>query len=357
MASGRSIATSLSLTLETLSPLHVGAGTARLLADYDFVADRGRVWVIDQAKMLNLVSDEALEGNVEPRISRLLRPGQYSGCARYSLLASGGNIQAISEQIKDAEGRPYVPGSSLKGAVRSALGWAMYGRSGLALRQLALGRSAEHAGSPIERRLFGSEPNRDLLRALAVSDLGGLSTADLELAVVATYTLRSGQLQPKGPGFRFWVEVVPAGRQLQGTLRIDEYILGPAAAALGLEGCRGWLADVAKHGRERAAALVAGELELYRRARLPRPAAFYDGLKKMVAGLGPDELLLQMSWGTGWRAKTLDSRLTADPDFQRVRDDYRLGYRGLPFPKSRRLVERGNVAETPLGWVKVRLSA
>jgi CspA family cold shock protein len=111
---------------------------------------------------------------------------------------------------------------------------------------------------------------------------------------------------------------------------------------------------VPRHCRAFAAALIERETDFYAQHGPARLAAFYRELGSKLERLADNEFLLQMSWGTGWTSKTVGSALDQSL-IEEARRRYRLGRKGLTFPKTRRLVERGNTPQEPFGWVLVRL--
>lgn len=356
------LATSWRLELEVLTPLHVGAGGPPLLADYDFVAHRGEVWVLDLERVLERLPDERLAGDVDARLSALLRPEDYPACARYRLRQrGGGGVAEILACARDAFDRPYLPGSSLKGAFRTALAWGKTLKQReeqqrwLDLRRL--GERRESAAQPLERALFGPDPNHDLLRALRVSDLRLEGEAEAELSVAAVYSVRGGRLEPKGEAYRWRVETLPAGARLVGSVSLDEHLFSPHARELSFNHERQWLAELPDHCLDFAWELAQQEREFYARAGQRALADFYQKLAKVAEGMGRREGLVQVGWGAGWRGKTLGLAMEAGQRAEVVQR-YRLdrGRGGEAFPKTRRLVERGGVPGAPLGWTRFRLA-
>ncbi len=192
------------ISLEILSPLHVGSGAGPLLLDLDFAVHQGTVWVADHGRLSELFTDEELRaGTPDVRLSKLLGPDRYPDYAAYSLPARGEVGGRILPCIKDPYCRPYIPGSSLKGAIRSALAWAAAAQPELAPRGGELGRGAKYAALPWERRVFGPTPHRDLMRALLVGDSCPASPDRLELARVTVHSLQGADLKPKGPAHSF----------------------------------------------------------------------------------------------------------------------------------------------------------
>jgi CRISPR-associated protein Csm5 len=130
------------LAVTTLTPLHIGTGNT-LLRDFDYVTHDGKTWVISEDALAELLGDD--EDNLAKMAagrpaSELLRPEEFhadSPLFRYVLpgeprTQKSGSV--LQEQIKDSWDRPYIPGSSLKGALRTALFYAGYGGRNLQFR-------------------------------------------------------------------------------------------------------------------------------------------------------------------------------------------------------------------------------
>ena len=109
----------------------------------------------------------------------------------------------IREAIKSVGNRPYIPGSSIKGAIRTALlsdlinnaeNEKLYNDSSQHLnREIDKGapsrRRTENPARKIEELAFGKDPNHDLLRTLQVSDTEPLESDALAIETAWTVTL------------------------------------------------------------------------------------------------------------------------------------------------------------------------
>ncbi|MBN2006221.1 MAG: type III-A CRISPR-associated RAMP protein Csm5, partial [Anaerolineae bacterium] len=115
-------------TVTVLSPLHIGSGRD-LLNDYDYAIHNKQTWRINENAWLDAqdTDDPALMAQLEQiPPAQLLAPQDFqpdSPFFRYVIRgtprAKGEGAQ-VREQIKDVYDRPYVPGTSLKGALRTA---------------------------------------------------------------------------------------------------------------------------------------------------------------------------------------------------------------------------------------------
>ncbi len=370
------------LELEVLTPLHVGAGGSALLFDYDVAWAHRQLWVIDTERAIEeRVSLEDIERGIEPRLSRLLRREEYRHYARYAV-GFGGELteqpRALLPLVRDVEERPYLPGSSLKGAIRTALTWALFSeqlrQAGGELTETRAGQAIvqelceprprrEQFARRLEIALFqgggGFEPNHDLLRALRPCDSAPLGRNAAVAEQVGIYSLRNGRLALRGPGNRWLVETLPPGTRLRLEVELDHGLFRSGDAGLPAERAGSLrLQELLRACREFARALVEAEARFYRQAGPPSLAQFYEELLRRIAQAGPGEAYLQLGWGTGWTAKTVGLLLRGRPELAQIVQRLRLdrGRGSNPFPKTRRLVERGERPLLPLGWVRVTMS-
>ena len=342
-----SLRRNLKATIQVVSPLHVGAGNGHLVNDLDFISDRGTVWVIDREKLLERFTDEELRYGIPESACSNLKPGEYEEYAAYSLSPKCGRRDR--PYIKDVEGEPTCPVAPERGSPhRDRLGSGR--ESSYEPKSADLERSAKRAASRWEKRVFGLSPNYDLMRSLLVDDSDPLPPGSLELDQVSIYTIRGSVLESWGANL-FSVEALRPGSVLSCRVGISDSLL--SQPALGLSEKRRWIDKLCSLGRERAAELISAEKAFYQQHRLIPLSRFYDQLERLSTDLAENQFLLQLSWGTGWSAKTVGSALTGSGLLEKIRSVYRLGRPGSTFPRSRRLVERGGAPSEPLGWVRV----
>jgi len=361
--------TRIEVTVELLSPLHIGTGT-ELLLGYDLVPHGEHTYRVDEEALLEQALLQA-EAEGRAAVNRLLagRPAAellteadfadpHSPLFRYvmqgipSVTTAGAKV---GEQIKDVHDRLYLPGSSLKGALRTVLAWGIYADQKRKPDLTRLGRSRSWAAQPLERDLFGRDPNRDFLRALHVEDSQPLEPGD-HLA------LRTVQVYPAG--LPIDVELVEPGAVFRTAITVDEYGFGQGRARqLGWRNKRRWIERLPQLAKEHARQRLLAEVEYFKDKRGPTGAMrFYESLINTWSELAGNEFIVQIGWGAGWESKTLGSGMLRQDDqaFERLLKQFRMTRgRRQPddlFPKSRHLVldSHGRPAE-PLGWVKVRL--
>jgi CRISPR-associated protein Csm5 len=353
------MADTMKAKITILSPVHIGSGKGEIKADDDFVSDNSFIYVIDHDKMFEQAGEASWQGNnIDVRISNILKPNQYKACSHYSLNRTDGNVRRIIEQIKNAHYRPYIPGSSIKGAIRTALAYAMAKGNVAEISIDNMGYNPRTAGKSLESKLFGADPNRDMMRALQVSDTQGAENS-LALRSVVLYTLRQEGLEAKDRNqFLFHTEVIPEGGELEFTIKLDSHLLrDDISKKLGFDVRKQWLQEFPKHCNTFAEKLISSERTFYNKHKLFSVRDFYNNLRGQIGQIDKEkQFFLQMSGGTGWTAKTVGTAMDKETYWDVV-DRFKLdkGKDADIFPKTRKLVERGNLAEMPLGWVRVDL--
>jgi CRISPR-associated protein Csm5 len=359
----------LDLEITVLSPLHIGSGR-ELLQGYDVVAHDGRTWRVDEDALLDATLgggetfDEALVGRPA---SELLKPGDYEAHPEFFRYVIPGEPSAgtrgtrISEQIKDVFDRPYLPGSSLKGALRTVLFWGVHHAEGRTPDLDRLKRSRSWASQPLEQQVFGRDPSHDWLRALRVRDSQPLDADEhLALQTVRVYPTASSE----SAGLDVDVEAVAPEAVFHTTVTLETYgFESPEASRLRWQGQRRWIQDLTELGKRHVGERLMTEAQYFKEKGGPRRSMrFYDALIKRLLELPDDVLLLQVGWGAGWESKTLGSAMLRQSDhaFERLLSTYRMTKErdrraGDPFPRSRHLALIDGRPALPMGWLAVRV--
>lgn len=359
------IGTTYRLDIEVLTPLHVGSGT-KLLEGFDFARHKGRIYRLDVDRILTdrWPDDERQQDLLlgQPPAA-LLTPADFKLDSDYFVYSLAGEpeLREVIEQVRDAQGRAYLPGSSLKGALRTGL------LRGLIGQKTVIGRSeigaadgrreAVRADDALEQKWLGGDPNHDILRAVQVADSAPLPGAALKLQRV--------QLVPK---LNVDVEAIERGTRLSASLRIDTWLLQQRSSGLD------WSDRAREIVRRLPEALtiiarqrILHEFEYHRQRREAAAATFYGKLgEELASGQWPrNQFVVQVGFAAGWRSKSVLGNLPDDsPLLEQVVHDFQLDrgggrgrgwVRGQAFPKARHLAYVGGQPVLPLGWLKVRM--
>lgn len=357
------------VTVRTLTPMHIGNGRV-LLNQYDYAVKSARTWRINEYEFLDVqnVDDPAIVAMLERTApAELLKDADFvegSPLFRYVMKGtprSSGKGAELREQVKSTLGdSPYLPGTALKGALRTALAWHGWEQQNMRADASRLNRRREFAAQAFERDLFGPNPNTDLLRALIVSDSEPVGQDRLMVANARVLTAGNKQESP------IEVEAIRPDTSFKLTVKIDRMLFSDWARKRGLQlAHEDWLDGIASITHRHAKERIDAELKWFGAAQgATTPATVYRELSQSALKASPSQCLVQLGWGTGWGSKTFGSRLTGNEIFMdRIIADYRLakGSRmaGDAFPKSRRVTmsylkdAAGNASEVPgypMGW-------
>ncbi|WP_456427209.1 type III-A CRISPR-associated RAMP protein Csm5 [Rhodocaloribacter sp.] len=229
------------VTLETLTPVFIGAGEHRVLSPYsDYVEENRHVLILDPKKMEDALAeqpeliDEYVTGirqnmdNTRSDFSlgsfirnRLKREPAELATARLPIRGGTLGKNQIRRHIADA-GRPFIPGSSIKGAIRTAVlfKW-LDGNTGASTRNELIGLIQRGDWKalkkfPVQQRCFGNISN-DLFRHVRVTDTAPGRPEDMEIAEVKrTYVRPYSGPRPGRKGreeIPQWSEIVPTGER------------------------------------------------------------------------------------------------------------------------------------------------
>ena len=162
------------IKIETITPIHIGSGNS-LLQDDEFVTfndeyDALCAGIIDMHKIANLFSYEKLARFVSGggKVTSLLKNYNIEDyCSRIDwitcnseLIEKGRNV--LAEQIHNGMGNPYIPGSSIKGAIRSAV-------LPYLMKQTHFNFIVDKK-SDVEKRIFGEDIVNEFMRFIQVGD-------------------------------------------------------------------------------------------------------------------------------------------------------------------------------------------
>lgn len=170
------------IEIETLTPIHVGNDNF-LQNNMDFfvykIEENSFIGIIDPKKIYALVGQEHLEDwlysiqrkeNVKDFVRRYKKnadPENYS----LRIITNFGEVKSsdtLKECIHNGGGFPYIPGSSIKGAIRTAILSTLVKADGQI--EVKKDKRGKLNSKQVESTLLGNDPKSDIFRFLQVGD-------------------------------------------------------------------------------------------------------------------------------------------------------------------------------------------
>ncbi|MGC9969139.1 MAG: type III-A CRISPR-associated RAMP protein Csm5 [Bryobacteraceae bacterium] len=367
--------------LTCLTPLLVGDG--RKLSPIDYMVWKDQVNVLDQRRIFRLLAkgprlegyltqlkradklDFASWGGFAQNFADRRIPFEHPSSAAYWEKARSESL-SIPTFFSGLDG-PYLPGSAIKGALRTGVLSACWGNG--APPQLD-DRPWMRPGEAAEEEALGPGPV-NFMRAVAVADSQPVpvSTLKLYLLRVSTLVARGGRYElgwkqtPRGtvPGNQagestpLFAEMAAPGTVFEGVWRENAFLAQPeiVRALRWREPVTG--ERILAANNRYAARLLAIQKQYAVWAALPLLRESVEHLETWLAHVQAEgrACLLSMGWGSGLLAKT--GWLETDNEayrqaLQQVPLYSRALSTGLPFPKTRRIVFLNNQPATLPGW-------
>lgn len=370
------------IQIRTLTPLHIGSGAEfQGNMEYLWFPHEEQAVVIDEVEVLKIIGEENISqwvSCIEQQDSLLAllqqrKPGIVPDNIARRLIRHGqGRVdirKPLREQIHSANGDALLPGSSLKGALRTAV-WAK-----MIVDKPELVQSIENLGSKsynrskereeirysddvLRDRLFGKDPNHDIFRLLLPGDAhftGGTAiyrTEVVNLLHNKEYDIKESITQQ--------VEAIPAGATSIAQWRNLATLEKEAAkfkifnANAGLLQIETLFPLVNTHTQR----LLESEIKFWRNeAALPAVLGTnVDDLENILETLKdcpPNACVLRLGWGSGFRNMTGDWHIhMLDDDYYDLVANLRPTHdETLQYPKTTRIIAGGQ----PLGFVRLEM--
>jgi len=366
----------INCSLEVLTPVHIGSGV-KLAEGIDFTRTNQSVQIISQAELMRHLEDNTderdafINGNYKLNSLKRLPQGKT-----YTL--NTGGLREILEFERNGNGTPYIPGSSIKGAFRTVLLKRMVDELNenekTDLLKLVSSNKKEWASEPLMKKLFGENSNNNLMRVIEVFD-AEFENVDLEKIYILTLRNQNsttygwkkmGRNIPSKDNPReatpIFVEALPIDSKGYFSISLSKFLFNNPTAQNELKFNETSLSDFLK---------LRGIINKYSYEKLNKEKEFFtklnsyrklntviaeiDKLIDIINKLNNDEIVLRISWGSGWEGMTGDY---LDQNWLNTfRQKYRLGRQNFPFPKTRRIVFEDDEPKYLTGWIKIKLNA
>ena len=346
------------IILETLTPVHVGTGERLIQPKMEYAVTKNGIARLNLEKFLQdpkiplMDKENYFSGPIQGKIFDSMKKGMET---RYLLKPACGNFlgKEVREAIKICGDRPYIPGSSLKGAVRTAIAWLLCDKEYLTDRQKnqalnAAGRKPDKfKAGELEKYLFTEmykyDAKADAMKALMIRDSSPVSSLELRLYDIYILRYNGAERKLRQP---LGLEAVPPETTLTFDVKVSadllrwdrEYRPGKNTMEILLNPKK--LTDcISKFSHE----VTNLEEKHFTKMKMPEVATFFNQHR---------DCLLPIGFGTGWHTKTIGTRL-GPAEIKQARVKFR---RGFPPPKSRRLaLDHKQDPVLPVGWARFDL--
>ncbi|HQM85961.1 MAG TPA: type III-A CRISPR-associated RAMP protein Csm5 [bacterium] len=340
------------ITLETITPVHVGSGEEYIngldfIGDIFFDINRLMREASTDSKMMNNLCNEIEKGN--------LRNFYNSNRELFSKISEKKSIpnsisgQNIKKHIK-TNGKIYLPGSSIKGAIRTAIAAHYAFGENERNRQNSINYFNEEKKEKVNQKtadqnlmnsIFGRDPKENLMRILSVTDSEILNSSKIyEMRILGSSSMRDTKL---------FYEMIPDKTKIKCNLSIDEF--------LSFEEHR-QKAQIPKKAFsfENIVDMLntdSGE-QINQNVEFNNDniVEFYNNIGDIYTKLASNEALFNLGAGIGWIGTT--GNLIGEEMTESIRKNLKLAPHRLNFnfPKTRRVVDM-NGEQIPPGWVKM----
>lgn len=365
---------SLKYELEVLSPLNIGDGNS--YRKFEYITKNGTVGFIDVLKLLK--SNERNTAFMDYFYKTIGdRNFNWQDALKYApkvdlekYISYRVNVCGTSKVKGDVisfiktGGKPYIPGSSLKGAFRSGLTrgvWSLIEKEykkGIEDKLNKKDVKLKDLDNKAEEDIFG-KPHYSPFRFVCFSDSIPLSVETLGIYEMKILNICNGRAK--------WFRGNENVDDSEGAKSIFVEALMPKSKAEGFfelkndknswalnEVKNSWiLQDAFEKIKSDALKYIENERAFYEKYGLDRVADFYRELQKLHERLEKSEILLQVGFGTGYLAKTIGRFLSTECLKAISQKGMKVSDLNL-FPKTRRIIFEDGVPAMVPGWVKIK---
>ena len=360
--------------LEVLTPVMVGSN--EVLTRLDCVRDGDYLYIVDVDGLVDSLDPEVCEkfsGELF-RLDRLDQAIRNVGLdvgnvlrdfSRYRVRCLEDGVVEVKTLVKNARFEAYIPSSSLKGSVRTAIYYYFFGRSPEVRNYVCSLIQRAKSGRDVNRSLLrffvgrgGKESYYDPLRFIRFGDSKPLKV-DSVAEVFRVSLFEAGRGVVFLPTF---IEGLIPGATFEGEFYFD-VLLSSEAYDAELKGFRNLdilnVQKLPKILNNFARRVIENELNFFARYGMSEVKEFYDKLKGRLEGLTEDEALVRLGWGSGYLSVTVGLLFKEDAKFScNLRRLLRRVWKPYvkDFPATRKMVRyRGKYH--PLGWTKLKFEA
>ena len=301
------------LEITGLSPVFIGSGD--LYSQLDYISENDKIHLIDFEKLLTIIPPESID-DLTNAISENFRNNRWEGNVQrflesyhlrwrdfiqksYDLVGEVGQNE-LQQFIKTGE-RIYLPGSSVKGALRTCILFNILANNSR-LREQENNNILRFFNDRNIQKRFSGDAKKDLLRALSISD-SFLSVSENTIKIMESNVYNLENREQTIPIFN---EVLDRNFESKGTLTINLNLLNSRALNSSLFNLD--INSLINAANEFSTAIVDYELVTLQSRNDPNLSnivSFYRDLKEKLENLSNGECILRIGQGSSVLAITL----------------------------------------------------
>ena len=372
------------IKVQTLSQVHVGSGVFLQKGNDFIVVNHGEesdIYVIDPNKLGNIIgTDQATIDEWVIRIERgtaadfiqLRTKGHQPREYAKRKITNFANIDdtqgTLKECLHDGMGRPYIPGSSIKGAIRTAVVAALANNKGndylsqklTKIFQEVNKRKQDKMLSDFEKVFMGNNPNSDLFRFITVGDAFFGKSSEIAVKQINLNIRERDSLIDKR--MQQVVEAIGPDETASFSLKIDkerfEFVKNARYKDLeGLPALPQELTDIPhlfalinQHTKQ----LVEDEIRIWSEdySDFRGQSGYVENMEEILESINsckPNQCVLRLGQAIGWRfitgawTENLDEEFFYSTIVSKARPRNEQKYSDYVFPKSRRIDDESYV--------------
>lgn len=371
------------IEIETITPVHVGSGR-KLMANSEFIIRNVRksdgqiirkIGIIDEDKVLKIIGENRLDEWVKvieknSDLLKLLKEGKEDISLKDFAVRTivlnkkeTGSENYLKEHILTAN-RPYIPGSSIKGSIRTALLTNFLNKKeSLITNSQFFDRKNRLSDEKIQDQIFGNDPTTDIFRFLHIGDFHFEKNTTVALNILNLNIRRNGVDYDSTKSVL--TECIPAGESAIGRIKLSLKEARNARLKANIdpnETLPKTMKQLFGILNSHTSSLFDRELEIWEEYKENDAVQSYideiNMLKAQIVFEDESSCLIRLGHGAGWRFMTggwpESESLVSNEIWEKIIDAARPKnhqYKEYIFPKSRRMNENGDL----LGFIKLRL--
>lgn len=359
----------MNINISTLTPIHIGSGTEyQRNFEYIHFEDERKIALLDAQKVLGILGEQQLghwiscieqEKPLLPLIRQRKPDVRAVDVAFRQIRAENLPSKSVKAQIHTGVGVPIIPGSSIKGALRTAVWaeWILDNPKMVKSRRNLQNFRNVWDDSFLSKEVFGSDPNHDVFRLLQVGDVAfeGVETRAYEVNTINK--MRNGWAIKDT--LTQIVETITGEQPSSGRINHNGTLYKLVSGDYFPDTARNTVLDklfplVNQHTKR----LIEEDIQYWNEKQdNPEPLGNYvEEMQQILAETtqcDKNSCILRLGWGSGFRAMTGDwhAEMTDNDYYSMVRSLRPKHPDNLVYPKSMRFIKGGK----PLGFIKLKI--